>query len=657
MTIKSRSRQTRRCRVSRLRTISTVRRALNTWCYVYPQHSFTWEVPQFDDCGDLARTVKELISRDFDPSVPEEAVMAFRSIKKLLPSSCKCQEGGMLERLVEGFLRPSAPLPSGYLAFARNICEEVFPIGWDETYRSHCYSTSPPLGATLEHSRSSGGGLMTAFNQPEYLDAVLRGDFSEINTEAKLLVVQSAGKPRPLSKFSSETLLLKPLHKALYDQVSAQSWCLRGTPTAASLRKAGFHRNRGILVSGDYASATDNLPLSVASAILDVALERSSRIPQRIGAAAKSILRPLLWLGNELFTPEKGQMMGSLTSFPLLCLQNYIAFRWSLETFRPDCYPRFLAKDCPLLINGDDILFQADDPRFYKHWVKVVGEVGLTVEVTKTSVSGQYGSLNSTLFRWQDRYLRVVPTLRFGMLRRSEFPHSLSSSFSDFVRGQPSSVRYLAARSWFEWHVGELRAAQLSLGELGFVGRLAFRVADQIGLLKNQRRRIESGISLDAQLPPLPSFHNIILDRDDVYEVPSLREDEEVLMSRQTSAWKWNLANKFEASGNKIRFWLRLSVAAFPYRCPAKKACYWSQLTPVDWRAEYRRWYFTPRPKPVRTRLFWHALDRLPEYGEENGALGLLESGDDPVVFLSEGTTPYLSCFRRGLLGVLAKKR
>lgn len=614
------------------------------------------EALQSADCGVLAKAVKEFLSRDFDPGIPEEAVMAFRSIKKLLPSSCKCQEGGMLDRLAEGFLRPSDPLPKGYLAFSRDLLEVLFPEAWDETYRSHCYSTSPPLGATLEHSRSSGGGLMTSFNQPDYLESVLRGGFPEMNTEAKLLVVQSAGKPRPLTKFSSETLLLKPLHKALYDQVSSQPWCLRGTPTASTLRKAGFRRGKGVLVSGDYSSATDNLPLSVASACLDVSTTRASRIPEGIARAAKSILRPVMCLGNNLFMPERGQMMGSLTSFPLLCLQNYIAFRWALETFRPDGYVRFLPGDVPVLINGDDILFQVDDPRFYDHWVRVVGEVGLTVERTKTSISGEFGSLNSTLFRWQDRYLRVVPTLRFGMLRRSEFPHSLSASYRNFTFGLPAAQKYSAARAWFEWHFGELRAAQLSLVELGFSGRLAFRVADKLGLLKTQRRRIENGDLLDKELPPLPSFHNVVLDRDDVYEVPSLQEDEEVVMSRQTSAWKWTLSNKFEASGSKIRFWLRLSVAAFPYRCPAKKACARYQLSPVDWRTEYARQYFAPRRPFPKRRLFWRSLDRLPSYGEEVGALGSLDCGPDPAIFHTEGISPYLTNMKMSLLDVLSKK-
>lgn len=657
MTVKCRSRQTRRCRVSRLRTVGTVLRAFNTWCRVYPQHSFQMEALQRDNCEVLAKSVKAFLQRDFDPSVSEEAVMAFRSIKKLLPSSCKCQEGGMLERLAEGFLRPSAPLPRGYLAFARNLLEEIFPIGWDETYRSHCFGTSPPMGATLESARSSGGGLNTSFDQPAFLDATLRGDFQEMSTEAKLLVVQSAGKPRPLTKFSGDTLILKPLHKALYDQVSSQPWCLRGSPTASGLRKAGFHRGKGALVSGDYASATDNLPLSVASAILDVAVQRSSRIPEKIGLAAKSILRPLICLGNELFMPERGQMMGSLTSFPLLCLQNYIAFRWALETFRPDIYPRFKPRDVPVLINGDDILFQADDPRFYDHWVKVVGLVGLTVERTKTSVSSDYGSLNSTLFRWQDRYLRVVPTLRFGMLRPSEFPHSLSSSFREFVWGQPSQIKYSAARAWFEWHFGELRAAGLSLCELGFTGRLAFRVAQKLGLLRFQKKRIENGALLDKTLPPLPSLHNVVLDRDDVYEVPSLLEDEEVLMSRQTAAWKWNLRNKYSSSEGKIRFWLQLSNVAFPYRDPALSACSRYQLTPIDWQAFYRRRYFSPRPILPKRLLYWHGLDRLPGYGEETGQLGSLELGPDPADFHTRGLSPYLDVQDWSLLDALAKKR
>jgi len=273
----------------------------------------------------------------------------------------------------------------------------MFPPCWDTMYREHCYTTSPPLSSTLENSRLDGGGLATESCQAEFLSEVLgTAPLSDPSHVAKPMVVQSAGKPRPLTKFSEQTLLLKPLHKSLYSHISKKAWLCRGELSAEKLDAAGFKRGFGNLVSGDYKSATDNLPLEVAEAILRVALFNATRVPEGISSYAERILRPLFRYRGEFVEVTSGQQMGSLLSFPLLCIQNYIAFRWAVRRHfgSRDAEPKI-----PVLINGDDILFQCEDPTFYGSWIEVVGKVGLEVERTKTSVAEDYGSLNSTLLR------------------------------------------------------------------------------------------------------------------------------------------------------------------------------------------------------------------------------------------------------------------
>ncbi len=120
--------------------------------------------------------------------------------------------------------------------------------------------------------------------------------------------------------------------------------------------------------------------MEVAELILGLILDAAVSVPPSVKAHALKMLRPTLWnleYGLE-FSVTRGQMMGSYLSFPLLCLQNFLGFDFSRE--------RAGLGKLPVLINGDDILFQCPKS-FAPEWMSVVKDLGLEVEVTKTSVS------------------------------------------------------------------------------------------------------------------------------------------------------------------------------------------------------------------------------------------------------------------------------
>lgn len=569
--------------------------------------------------------------------------MAFQSIKKLLPPSCACMEGELLEKLISGMLNPKdSNLPSGYLAFARKIAAELFPVGWDRSYRSHVQSTGPVLSACLAVPRSEGGGTNIQLDHDEFMQKAFGSLDFELEHKCEALVVQSAGKPRPLTKYSSETLLLKPLHKSMYDRLSSFRWLLRGDVTSGALDLAGFKKGRGALVSGDYKSATDNLPLVVAEAILDVALENASSVPESVRLSARRLLRPLLvevgpcQLGrplNPIGDVVAGQQMGSLLSFPLLCAQNYTAFRWALLNFKPDGFVRFLPADVPVLINGDDILFQIEDPRFYGAWVSTVRRVGLEVEVTKTSFADDFGSLNSTLVRWRGCYLRVVPTVRMGMLRSADFVNSLSSNFRNFVRGLGSRA-YAAARVFFIWHRASIISSGRTLSSLGFSGALAWRVVQKLHLQRVAFRNLSFG---SRPLPTAPTFHNFALSSEQVEFLP-----ENVCASylecstREMTSWKWSLRGKFDRKGTIISYLAALSRPGLMWedfvfyefdQFPG------SRLTKRPVSEVEKVVYFSIRPKRVKCLPFMRGVERLPAYSEVVG--DALQSGPSECEYVS----------------------
>jgi len=119
--------------------------------------------------------------------------------------------------------------------------------------------------------------------------------------------------------------------------------------------------------------------------------------------------------------------MGQLTSFPLLCLVNYITFRYAIR--RP----------VPVRINGDDIVFRAT-PDEVSHWEHCVAKGGLTLSKGKTLKHSRAFTLNSTPFWSTLKGGRLVGFIRPKAL----FPHGKISEQISSLNG-----RYYSACSGY----------------------------------------------------------------------------------------------------------------------------------------------------------------------------------------------------------------
>jgi len=602
----------RQCRDYQARTMRTVHEAIKSWERIFEKDPLQHDLAPVKWCQDYAKKIKGIISDC--PSNDQVEVMAWQSIKKLLPASCRCQERNMLSDLHFKLSSPARALPKGYLQFARRLVLRIFRRGWDRgLYEDHVLTTSPPLSSTTEHSRSEGGCLASDFDYSDFIEACLMGPDFSLDRSAKMIVVQSAGKPRALTKFSPDTLCLRPLHKAVYDKISREKWLNRGDVTTEGLRNAGFRRVEGeFLTSGDYKSATDNLSLEVAEVILQSLLSTAVSVPESVKKAAIGILRPNLFsLEHGIdFTPTRGQMMGSYLSFPLLCLQNYIAFAWAG------------GEDKPCLINGDDILFQSS-PEFSREWMDTVKHLGLEVEETKTSVSESYGTLNSTLIvRKHGRYV-VRQTLRFGMLRECEDVTSLSETFESFLVGIHGNQRYRAGVEFFKWHLGTLKNQRLTTLELGFRGDLAWRITRKFSLLMSP---------LTYDVPFLGPDHNVVVPKDRCFFVKpsSLTREDRKKSAREMAAWKFSCEFKSLAKRSRLDFFLKLSEIRpsapnfLPYLSGFGEG---SKLSRPTW-AETRRWYVTPKvARELTFPLMIEPEEQLPPYEDFDVGECLIEVG------------------------------
>jgi len=90
--------------------------------------------------------------------------------------------------------------------------------------------------------------------------------------------------------------------------------------------------------------------------------------------------------------------MGSIVSFPVLCLANAAICRWSCELADRRIYT---LRDARLMVNGDDCTMRAHKS-VYRFWQRISTFIGLKESVGKTYVSRKFLDINSTNFQRTD---------------------------------------------------------------------------------------------------------------------------------------------------------------------------------------------------------------------------------------------------------------
>nr|WAK77940.1 MAG: hypothetical protein [Acremonium sclerotigenum ourmia-like virus 1] len=335
---------------------------------------------------------------------------------------------------------PEIELPMGYIAHVCTLVTKLFPKGWDRSYHALVDSAVPTVSSVVERGRGKGGWRSTGPDRFHYGQQCL-GDVpllaSDESIKVKYMEAQCDGKIRAVTVMHSDAQFLKPLHKLLYNQISKYPWLLRGKANPTSFKK--FFRVPGeVFVSGDYESATDHLPVTVAEWILRTAFKNATLIPEAVKVAALRYLRVTLQYPDGTEAKASRQLMGSLLCFPLLCIQNYLAFRW------------VFGESVPVKINGDDIVFRSTKEKF-DEWAEFVGTVGLKLSRGKTLVDASAFSLNSTFFHVaHGQAPRLVPIIRCTSLMREKcpYPSALAGTLRSFLDGFKGDLRDELG-SWF----------------------------------------------------------------------------------------------------------------------------------------------------------------------------------------------------------------
>lgn len=165
-------------------------------------------------------------------------------------------------------------------------------------------------------------------------------------------------------------------------------------------------------LSGDYSAATDNVDPDLSNAVVDE-ISKSIFDP-RLSELLKSSLT-----GHKIRNPEKpdemkeqmwGQLMGSVVSFPILCIINASICRRVRES---QVRRRLTLSEAQIAINGDDCVFRCDeDGRIF--WEVCAEASGMKPSVGKYFFSREFLNMNSAEYVVVDEFCLASDLKRDG---------------------------------------------------------------------------------------------------------------------------------------------------------------------------------------------------------------------------------------------------
>lgn len=219
-----------------------------------------------------------------------------------------------------------------------------------------------------------------------------------------LVGLQEALKVRVISKMPpAQQFVMRGIWKAVWTRLrNHQTFRLIGEPVTESILTEVLGNNlkeTEIFLSGDYKAATDNLKSWATETAAQAIAECLELTEEETQVYIESLTK--LWIENpdknsseEGKEQENGQLMGSVTSFPILCILNAAMARWAIELTERE---RRKLTQCRLLINGDDILIKSFHP-IYQFWQRTTQLIGFQESIGKTFVSREFCDINSTNF-------------------------------------------------------------------------------------------------------------------------------------------------------------------------------------------------------------------------------------------------------------------
>jgi len=185
-------------------------------------------------------------------------------------------------------------------------------------------------------------------------------------------------------------------------------------------------------VSGDFESATDNIHLDCTQTMMLGILDVWPEFEYLRELALRDVSSHLItYPDGDTVLQLNGQLMGSLLSFPLLCILNDFIF---CSIYRND----------RKLINGDDILFQSNKED-YVRWCDACTSVGLVPNMRKTLLAKRVLQMNNKYYvQKRSGDFVQVPLIYTDLLRFTYKRSEIGQVFDEFFEDFPLTSRRLS---------------------------------------------------------------------------------------------------------------------------------------------------------------------------------------------------------------------
>jgi len=206
----------------------------------------------------------------------------------------------------------------------------------------------------------------------------------------KVCAVCEPLKVRTITVGTARNFLLKPIQEAMFKALKKYPEFKPCFTPEYEEELFELHQNGLLALSGDYSSATDGLHSDLFRAAFDGFKEfvpeyMKDDLEREIGI--HECVYPDIYEIPKTFQTN-GQLMGSLMSFPILCLAN--AFTLHKATGLP------LGK-LPALLHGDDVAAFLTSEQISK-WKEFCPRIGLELSLGKNYVSDDFVSIDSQLY-------------------------------------------------------------------------------------------------------------------------------------------------------------------------------------------------------------------------------------------------------------------
>jgi len=215
---------------------------------------------------------------------------------------------------------------------------------------------------------------------------------------------------------------LKPLQRKLWDVVHKNPcFTLIGETISEEYiqsRMGKSLKEHEVFKSVDYKNATNEIDARCSSIVADEISKQMKLSPELSALFQKSLVGHMIVPVDSKGRAQphlakqqlNGQLMGSVTSFPILCIVNAAICRWSLELgslHKGYFAKKILLKEAKLCVNGDDAVM-VSNPVVSEIWSRVSTFVGLAPSIGKVYDSRWFLNMNSMTFHYSVTPFDVV---------------------------------------------------------------------------------------------------------------------------------------------------------------------------------------------------------------------------------------------------------